>query len=115
MKLPNYSQAIIAENKITDYLLSESHPEGKDKAVFFSQFGFSVVLWEQLADALRQHAAEHEVASILATAHGTKYVVEGELSTPSGRKPKIRTVWLIEKQDEIARLITAYPLKEKSP
>jgi hypothetical protein len=39
MKLPNCEQAVVAEAKITRYLLSETHEDGKHKAAFFTHFG----------------------------------------------------------------------------
>ncbi len=56
MKLPHYENAVIAEAKITKYLLDESHEDGKTKAAFFIRFGFSLSQWKVLAEALKQHA-----------------------------------------------------------
>jgi hypothetical protein len=64
-----------------------------------------------LADALRQHAADHEVVRVEDTPIGTLYVIEGVLLTPDGRAPMIRTVWFIEHGEDTPRLTTAYPLK----
>jgi hypothetical protein len=36
--MPNNEQAKIADKKITDYLLSDSHEIGKDKAKFLFRF-----------------------------------------------------------------------------
>jgi hypothetical protein len=113
MKLPNYENAIIAEAKIVQYLLNKTHPYGKDKADFFSRFGFSVAEWNLLADALLAHVAENEVASTFATPEGIHYAVEGELETPDGRKPHIRAIWAIDTVSDIPRFITAYPLKPR--
>lgn len=113
MKLPNHENAVVAKAKITQYLLSETHEDGKSKAAFFLRFGFSVAKWEVLRDALLVHVAEHEVASVLDTAKGKHYAVEGELETPSGRNPHVRSVWALEKDSETPRMITAYPLKAK--
>jgi hypothetical protein len=41
---------------------------------------------------------------------GTTYLVEGPLETPLGRKPRLRTVWLVETGELAPRFITAYPL-----
>ena len=41
---------------------------------------------------------------------GVTYLVEGPLETPSARKPRVRTVWLIETGALAPRFITAYPL-----
>ncbi len=113
MKLPYREHATVAPAKITLYLLSEVHEDGKSKANFFLRFGFSVTQWEVMRDALLAHAAEHEVASVLETTRGKHYTVEGELQTPSGSSPLVRTVWALETDSEMPRLITAYPLKSK--
>ena len=111
MRLPNIDQATVLETKITEYLLSETHPDGREKAAFFTRYGFSVAEWEAMVRALLQHAADHEVVRATTTPHGTKYIIEGELSTPDGRNPEVRTVWIIEEGDTAAHLITAYPVK----
>jgi hypothetical protein len=113
VKLPNAGQAVVAEDKIVRYLLNEAHPRGKDKAAFFSRFGFSVAKWEVLAAALLAHAAAHGVTSTLETREGTHYAVDGPLSTPDGRHPQVRTIWAVDTGSEIPRFITAYPLKQK--
>ncbi len=95
------------------YLLNQEHPRGKDKAAFFTRFGFSVAEWKVLAEALVTHAEAHEVSDTLHTAEGSHYVIEGELQTPDGRNPAIRTVWVIDTGSEIPRFVTAYPLKKK--
>ncbi|MDY7020779.1 MAG: hypothetical protein SWJ54_05365 [Cyanobacteriota bacterium] len=64
MKLPNYEQAIVRQQKITEYLLSLTHPDGKDKAKFFLKFGFNVNNWEIMATALINHVTNHELAKI---------------------------------------------------
>lgn len=51
--LPNAAAAIVARSKIVDYLLSETHPDGRGKARLFSDHGFSASDWESLAAALR--------------------------------------------------------------
>ena len=110
MKLPNYEQAIIPEAKLTEYLLSETHPEGKEKAAFFQRFGFSTEEWEALANALRGHAIQHEVVKMVESKYGQRFVIEGELQTPDGRNPAIRSVWFVEWDQDTPRLVTAYPL-----
>jgi hypothetical protein len=40
MKMPNNNEAIVDAIKITDYLLSDTHEQGKSKAAFFKRFGF---------------------------------------------------------------------------
>lgn len=110
MKLPNHERALVPREKITDYLLSPIHKDGRGKAAFFSRFGFTPESWQTLAGALLRHAARHEVAKADATPFGTRYVVEGGLETPDGRAPLVRVVWFVETGEETPRLATAYPL-----
>ncbi len=112
MKLPNVQQAFVDKEKITGYLLSETHSGGRGKQDFFSRFGFSVAEWEVMVEALVQHAHDHDVVQEIGTQHGTKYIIEGALLTPDGRNPAIRSVWIIDTGETAARLVTAYPLKE---
>jgi hypothetical protein len=63
MKLPNIENAYVPEAKLVKYLLNIEHPSGgKDKAIFFMRFGFTVEDWEVMATALLAHAATYEVA-----------------------------------------------------
>ncbi|MGH7180868.1 MAG: DUF6883 domain-containing protein [Nitrospiraceae bacterium] len=93
MNLPNKDQTVVERDKVRDYLLSQSHPTGKGKAEFFTAMGFRREAWEVLADALRQVACDCPVTKSMTSPHGQKYIVGGELVTPNGQRPLIRTVW----------------------
>lgn len=41
---------------------------------------------------------------------GLKYIVDGQLTSPSGKRPYIRTVWFVAEKENKALLVTAYPL-----
>lgn len=111
MKLPNEHLAQVSREKIVNYLLSPTHRDGKGKHGFFMRFGFTEASWEQLANALRQHATDHNIISQDQTAFGGRYVIEGRLRCPDGRRPVIRTVWFIDSGSDTPRLVTAYPLE----
>jgi len=111
MKLPNVEAAVVSEDKITGYLLSPTHRDGRHKAAVFLGFGFAADAWQALAAALLKHAADHEVARVESTPFGTRYVVEGTIDTPYGRTPGIRSVWFLETGQDVARFVTAYPLR----
>ena len=114
MKLPGHDRAVVPRAKITGYLLSLTHRDGRSKADFFTRFGFSIASWEELAAALRHHAADHTVAKVEDAPFGTRYVVEGILPTPDGRTPTIRSVWFIETGEHMPRFVTAYPLLRRA-
>jgi hypothetical protein len=109
MWLPNADQAVVEERKITEYLMSESHPDGASKAMFFSGFGFKIARWQELAESLRLLARVSPVSEVRETPYGRRFVVRGRLDTPSGRRPTVRTVWVLEPGAPAPRLVTAFP------
>jgi len=111
MKLPNAHLAVVEREKIVDYLLNVVHRYGASKAHFFAEFGFQVETWENLAAALREHGQRYEVAKVKETGFGPRYEVDGELRTPTGQQPCVRTVWQLDHGNIAPRLITAHPLE----
>ena len=109
MKLPHADRAEIDPGKLGRYLLSETHPVGKAKARFFREAGFDESTIEFLVRELLQIARTGEVVGIFTTVHGQKYVLEGDLEAPSGRRLRVRTIWIIDRGQERPRLVTAYP------
>ena len=114
MKLPNADKAVVEREKVVDYLLNPAHRYGASKARFFSAFGFRVEQWERLAEALREHGRTHDVSRTVETGFGPRYVVEGELNTPGGRRPRVHTVWQLDRGEVAPRLISTYPLESNS-
>jgi uncharacterized protein DUF6883 len=110
MKLPNVDKARVERKKIVEYLLSASHPDGGAKARFFSSFGFNAEKWTIFAAALKEQARTHDVSSSIESHYGTRYTVDGRLTTPDGRNPNVRTVWVMGKRGKSPRLITAFPI-----
>ena len=104
MRLPNLQNAFIEESKLTNYLLSEEYSGGK--AGSFAAFGFSIVDWEKLRDALLQHAEDNKVVRISETLHGVKYIIEGNIITPDDRSPLIRAIWIVDAGQDKPRLVT---------
>lgn len=109
--LPNIQNAYIPKEKITGYLLSDTHRDGKTKAIFFNRFGFSLNNWQELAKALLKHARENQISKTELSKFGTKYVIDGSLSTPQKKLPMIRSIWFIEGGKNTPVFVTAYPLK----
>ena len=111
MKLPNYEYAVVPRAKVVGYLLSDTHRDGQHKTAFFKRFGFMTVEWERLAQALREHAAEHDVTHVETSSYGQRYIVEGIIRSPDMRNPLIRAVWFVESGEDTPRFVTAYPLR----
>jgi hypothetical protein len=106
--LPFPQNLRVEESKIVDYLLS--HANGRGKAAFFLEFGFRIDAWGELAEALKTQARGNPVAIKVDSAYGARYSVDGLLPTPSGRTPKVRSVWILEPGSNEPRLITAHPV-----
>ena len=110
MELPNAGSAIVTTDKLRAYLLSDAHPVGQYKALFFKNLGYD----EADADILRQDllniAAEQEISDSQQSVYGTKYIVDGPVRAPSGNAVSIRTVWLVESGTSEPRLVTDYPI-----
>lgn len=111
MKLPNVERAIVAPRKITEYLLSTEHPNGKSKASFFLDSGFTSAQWTVMAHALKLHALTNDLTKVEDSPFGKRYVIEGLLETPSGTNVNVRTAWFIETGEEIPHFVTAFPLQ----
>ena len=86
MKLPNADLALVEREKIIDYLLNADHPDNGGKAKFFTALGFSPDNWMIMATSLRALAQRLSATMIVESSHGIKYIIDGALSTPSGRK-----------------------------
>lgn len=110
MKLPKRQKAYIPPHKLSRYLLSKIHPIGRWKSKLFRTLGFD----EKNADILEQRLIDianyENVKESIVSAHGTKYVIDGSIETPSGNIVKVRTIWIIDKGQDTPRFVTAYPV-----
>jgi hypothetical protein len=103
------SEAIVPEEKITGYLLSESHPVGKAKARHFKKIGYSEKNVAQLREDLIRIAASNAVSEEVRNVFGIKYIVDGTVVSPTGIRARLRNVWIIETGESLPRFVTAYP------
>jgi hypothetical protein len=107
--LPNAENAYVSREKLTDYLLSETHAVGKSKASFFRAHGYNDDNLYLLEQDLLSVPKYNEIDEQIASPYGTKYVVKGVLETPRGTAVTVDTVWIVEPPDESPRFVTAYP------
>jgi hypothetical protein len=113
VKVPFIAEAEVPRAKIVLYLLNPEHRAGRSKARFFSGHGYGTERWEEMAEALRTHGRENEVAKQETTPLGVRLVVEGPLALRDGVVAEIRSVWFIESGEGVARLVAAYPLRQR--
>lgn len=110
MKLPHRTHVVVSIAKLTEYVLSETHPTGKFKAEFFRNVGFDEDNAARLAKALRKIANSEKVQRVSESVFGSKYIIDGYIEGPNGKKVKVRTVWVIESGQKRPRFVTAYPV-----
>ena len=108
--MPNGENAYVPPSKLVAYLLSEAHPIGKSKARLFRSAGFNEDNVALLKEGLLAIAQSEEVGTVIESAHGVKYIIEGRIQTPAGGNIGVRTVWIIDKGLERPRFVTAYPV-----
>ena len=114
MPIPNAHKATIPPEKLSDYLLNPFHPVGGPKASWFLMLGYQTDATEILnADLLKLVGSSDDFDS-LPDSFGVKYIVRGILRTPSGRLVSLQSIWMIENESDIPRLVSAYPARSQS-
>jgi hypothetical protein len=109
MKIPNSDLAIIEPSKLTEYLLNIEHKRGGAKAKLLIQFGYSIDNWQQLEIDIRRFHLTEDVNLITETAYGNRYQISANLITPIDRPLLVKTVWQIDINTDLPRLITLVP------
>ncbi len=110
MRLPNAEGAQVDVEKLRRYLLSQTHPIGRSKAKFFCGIGFDESNVEILEQGLIAIAKTEEIVKTGPSLHGVKYIIDGLITTPSGNRFEVRTVWIVDKGQDRPRFVTAYPI-----
>jgi hypothetical protein len=109
MKLPNADRALIAQDKLCNYLLNIDHEWGGSKAKLLVAMGYRHDDWQRLAADLRAQHLTVDVARVADTDYGPRYEIVAALLGPVGRTVTFRSVWQIDTGAEVPRLITMYP------
>lgn len=110
MKIP--PDAIIADEKITCYLLVPRQQD--DKSKFLAQAGFTQENPELLKAAIQQLADSTAAIQDRDNEYGVFYRVTGELIGLNQRNLAVITVWLQRAVDGKFQFITLKPNKESS-
>ncbi len=110
MKLPKRDQAAIDPRKLTDYVLSTEHDDGKPKARLFRVLlGIGPDNADQLTNALRDAAAHGEASLGRLDRYGRRSMVDFDFTGPKG-KVTIRSVWIVREKQTVPDLVTCYIL-----
>jgi hypothetical protein len=109
MKVPNADQAVIARDKLCDYLLNVAHRRGGSKARLLMAMGYQVAQWQVLEAHLRAQHLTANVDCVVDTEYGPRYEVVAPLVGAAGWSVTFRSVWQIDTGTESPRLITMHP------
>lgn len=108
MKLP--PDSLIATEKLTHYLLVRQ--EVSDKSAFLARGGYTLENAERLMHDLRSQVLDQEAVRLESNFYGQLYVIRTDLTGPSGRVLRVRTIWMTEHLSGITKFITLIPEKE---
>lgn len=108
-----HRDAEIAPEKLRDYVLSPTHPDGRSKAAFLSGVGYLQSDWVRLESDIREQLLPLEATAGKQSPYGQKYEILGQLIGPNGGSVWVRTVWMVPAEGARPRLVTLIP--EEAP
>lgn len=109
MKIPNADRAVIAEDKLRDYLLNVAHKRGGSKARLPLAMGDRPDDWRRLETDLRIHHLTAEIDREEDNEYGRRYEIVAALPGMRGQPGWFRSVWQIDVGTDVPRLITMHP------
>ncbi|MCC5623026.1 DUF6883 domain-containing protein [Nostoc sp. CHAB 5715] len=97
--------AIIAEEKLTKYLLVPLPKD--DKSKFLARAGYTLDNWQQLERDLRAQVLTQPAEAIETTRYGHKYAIRACLRGINGVELNILTIWIVT--NNTTKFITLVP------
>ena len=101
--------AVIPPEKLSRYILSPIHPDGRTKAQYLAQIGYSEGDGPRLEADLRSQHLSREARPGKLSPYGQKYEILGPLTGPNGATVWVRTVWIVRAGENAPRLVTLVP------
>lgn len=109
-RLPNPENTIIEDAKLAGYCLNPNHVDGKHKArVFASALDLTLENSDELKQALLFAVKSDEAVPDKANAYGQKYIIDFSY-TRGDKTATIHSVWMVDNNENIPRLVTCYIL-----
>ncbi len=116
MKLGDVASRIIIDpRKLTEYALNLDNPKGVNKAIMFERhLGFTKDNHQLLLQQIESKVLDAEAILQTIDVHGQRYQVDLEIEgVELGQIETVRTGWIVELKNDIARLVTLYVRKRK--
>jgi hypothetical protein len=99
-------EAMMSANKLSAYLLSAAHPDGRSKAEYLGRLGYSREAPGRLESDLREQILSLEAEVGRPSRYGQKYEILGPLTGPNGKTAWVRTIWIVLAGEMAPRLVT---------
>ena len=109
MKIPKADKAVIAKDKLCEYLLNPVHRRGSSKAKLLLSMGYSADDWQRLETDLRVHHLVADVDCETDSDYGKRYEIVAPLLDENGGQVLFRSIWQTDIGTDFPRLITMYP------
>ena len=109
MKLPAGDRAIVDIRKLLDYCLNSQHPRVRNKARVFAAVGIRECDAEELRAALVVAARHGHAQPGVVNEFGRRYIIDLDLPR-AGTVVKIRSTWIVRRDEDLPRLTSCYVL-----
>lgn len=107
--LPNSHLAFIEDRKLLEYILNETHPAGKHKAILFRNIlGITLVNYNELKEKILINVKKYPAQKGRHDKYGTRYIVD--FPWDDKEDILIRTAWIIREDEDFPRFITVFIL-----
>jgi len=116
MKLREITTKIVIDHrKITEYALNIESPRGKDKALMFKlHLGYTKHNYKKLKQQIEDKILDADVTKTIFDSYGQRYQIDLEIEGINEQQKEIvRTGWIIEPNQDFARLTTLYIRSKK--
>jgi hypothetical protein len=108
MQLPA-ATAIIPAEKLRDYVLSPTHPDGRGKSEYLARLGYVQSEWSRLDMDLRVQILTLDAGPGRSSPYGRKYEILGSLTGPNGTMAWVQTIWIVLAGETEPRFVTLFP------
>lgn len=99
--------AVIPTAKLTQYALNPAKDANKARA-FEEALGYNLDNVEKLVENLQEHLNEGELTEKPDNGYGKRFQIVVELEGENGKRAKVLTAWLIDKDTGEVRLTTIH-------
>lgn len=110
--LPNYQEAIIPQEKFTQYALNPTKDANKAEA-FEKALGYNLTNSDKLIENIKNNIYKFSAKEKEDLGYGKRYEIIMNLLGENGKSANVKTAWIIDKDTKQTRLTSAYVTSKK--